>query len=334
MRGNLSCTRTNKHGKKTDCFNRVLIRDITGCYIYVPHLFFDICVHIFVGVVKDREWDLDIDDEEEQRVNIIVHNLKPPFLDGRVSYSLQQTSVGTVKDPSSDFANNARNGSALLRDVRIRRDQMKMRKRFWELGGSAIGNAMGLEQPAEEELSKEPTAIEVGDHRTHDSDGDEIDSDGEKIDYKNDSSFAKHVTKNKSVAQSQFAKSKSIREQREYLPVYTVRDALLSIVRENQVVVIVGETGSGKTTQLTQYLHESGFTDYGMIGCTQPRRVAAMSVAKRVAEEVGCNLGEEVGYAIRFEDITGPKTVIKYMTDGVLLRESLREPDLDQYSGK
>lgn len=104
------------------------------------------------------------------------------------------------------------------------------------------------------------------------------------------------------------------------------------MVRENQITVIVGETGSGKTTQLTQYLHEAGFTDYGMIGCTQPRRVAAMSVAQRVAHEMSCELGEEVGYAIRFEDLTCDKTVIKYMTDGVLLRESLREPDLDQYS--
>ena len=67
-----------------------------------------------------------------------------------------------------------------------------------------------------------------------------------------------------------------------------MRDELLGILRENQVVVIVGETGSGKTTQLTQYLHEDGYTEFGMIGCTQPRRVAAMSVAKRVSEEVGC----------------------------------------------
>ena len=83
---------------------------------------------------------------------------------------------------------------------------------------------------------------------------------------------------------------------------------------------------------MTQYLHEDGYTDYGCIGCTQPRRVAAMSVAKRVAEEMRTELGEEVGYAIRFEDITSEKTVIKYMTDGVLLRESLRDPDLDPYS--
>lgn len=131
--------------------------------------------------------------------------------------------------------------------------------------------------------------------------------------------------------------------------------------RDNSIVIVVGETGSGKTTQLTQYLHEDGYTDYGMIGCTQPRRVAAMSVAKRVSEEMGVRLGEEVslvgsagvlpndrlhgtagrllvslpcqvGYAIRFEDCTSENTVIKYMTDGILLRESLREADLDNYS--
>ncbi|CAG4939546.1 unnamed protein product [Parnassius apollo] len=86
-----------------------------------------------------------------------------------------------------------------------------------------------------------------------------------------------------------------------------------------------------KTTQLTQYLHEEGFSRLGTVGCTQPRRVAAMSVSKRVSDEMGCKLGEEVGYAIRFEDCTSPKTVIKYMTDGILLREGLREPDLDNY---
>ena len=86
------------------------------------------------------------------------------------------------------------------------------------------------------------------------------------------------------------------------------------------------------TLQMTQYLHEDGYTDWGVVGCTQPRRVAAVSVAKRVADEMSVTVGEEVGYAIRFEDITGPKTIIKYMTDGVLLRETLREGDLDGYS--
>ena len=79
-------------------------------------------------------------------------------------------------------------------------------------------------------------------------------------------------------------------------------------------------------------MHEDGYTTFGIVGCTQPRRVAAMSVAKRVSEEVGCELGQQVGYSIRFEDVTSEATVLKYMTDGVLLRESLTEGDLDRYA--
>ena len=97
----------------------------------------------------------------------------------------------------------------------------------------------------------------------------------------------------------------------------------MDAIRDHQCLVVIGETGSGKTTQMTQYMAEMGLTSRGMIGCTQPRRVAAMSVAKRVAEEFGCDLGQEVGYTIRFEDCTGPSTVIKYMTDGMLMREYL-----------
>jgi pre-mRNA-splicing factor ATP-dependent RNA helicase DHX16 len=78
-----------------------------------------------------------------------------------------------------------------------------------------------------------------------------------------------------------------------------------------------GETGSGKTTQIPQYLYEDGYTkDKKKIGCTQPRRVAAMSVSARVAQEMGVKLGNEVGYSIRFEDYTSERTIIKYMTDG------------------
>jgi pre-mRNA-splicing factor ATP-dependent RNA helicase DHX16 len=129
------------------------------------------------------------------------------------------------------------------------------------------------------------------------------------------------------------AKAKSIDETRKSLPIFQFRDEIIQAVRDHQVLIIVGETGSGKTTQLPQYLHEAGFTKGGMkIGCTQPRRVAAMSVAARVAEEMGVKVGNEVGYAIRFEDATSDKTVLKYMTDGMLLRELLTEPDLSQYS--
>jgi len=117
------------------------------------------------------------------------------------------------------------------------------------------------------------------------------------------------------------------------LPIYAYKEKLIDAVKDHQVLIVVAETGSGKTTQLPQYLHEAGYTANGQkIGCTQPRRVAAMSVAARVAEEMGTKVGYEVGYSIRFEDCTSDKTVLKYMTDGMLLREFLTEPDLAGYS--
>ncbi|KAK6588144.1 hypothetical protein RS030_7956, partial [Cryptosporidium xiaoi] len=126
---------------------------------------------------------------------------------------------------------------------------------------------------------------------------------------------------------------KSISEQRKNLPIFPLRDPLVEAIRKNQIIVVIGETGSGKTTQITQYLFEEGFCDKGgIIGCTQPRRVAATSIARRVAQEVGCTLGSTVGFAIRFEDITSPETKIKYMTDGMLLREALSDCSLSQYS--
>lgn len=128
-------------------------------------------------------------------------------------------------------------------------------------------------------------------------------------------------------------RKQTIKETKESLPIFPFKDDLIQAVREHQVLIIEGETGSGKTTQIPQYLHEAGFTeDAKKIGCTQPRRVAAMSVAARVAQEMGVKLGNEVGYAIRFEDCTSERTIIKYMTDGTLHREFLSEPDLQSYS--
>ncbi|GLV28723.1 peanuts, partial [Carabus blaptoides fortunei] len=105
--------------------------------------------------------------------------------------------------------------------------------------------------------------------------------------------WKKHVIGGK---KSSFGKNTNltILEQRESLPIYKLRDELTKAVTDNQILIVIGETGSGKTTQITQYLAEFGFTARGKIGCTQPRRVAAMSVAKRVAEEFGCRLGQEV----------------------------------------
>lgn len=123
-----------------------------------------------------------------------------------------------------------------------------------------------------------------------------------------------------------------LRKDRCNLPIYRSRDELIAMVENNDAIVLVGETGCGKTTQIPQYLLDAGFGKDGIIGCTQPRRVAAISVAQRVAQEFGCKVGEYVGYSIRFEDATSKKTKIKYITDGMLLRETLLDPLLLSYS--
>lgn len=121
-------------------------------------------------------------------------------------------------------------------------------------------------------------------------------------------------------------------EKSQLLPINRHEDEIVESVRKNPVVVIIGETGSGKTTQLSQIMHRQGFTKAGMVGITQPRRVAAVSVSRRVASELGVKIGEEVGYSIRFEDRTSGRTHIKYLTDGCLLRECLSDPELRKYA--
>ncbi|TID21853.1 pre-mRNA-splicing factor ATP-dependent RNA helicase PRP43 [Venturia nashicola] len=112
------------------------------------------------------------------------------------------------------------------------------------------------------------------------------------------------------------------------------RDEFLKMYQSTQILVFVGETGSGKTTQIPQFVlfDELPNQTGKMVACTQPRRVAAMSVAQRVAQEMDVNLGDEVGYSIRFEDKTSPKTILKYMTDGMLLREAMTDNNLSRYS--
>lgn len=127
-----------------------------------------------------------------------------------------------------------------------------------------------------------------------------------------------------------------ILKKRLQLPVWEYKTKFVDLIYKHQVIVLVGETGSGKTTQIPQwcvdYVRQAyPLTDQKIVGCTQPRRVAAMSVAQRVADELDVVLGSEVGYSIRFEDCTSDKTVMKYMTDGMLLREAMTDPLMERY---
>lgn len=130
---------------------------------------------------------------------------------------------------------------------------------------------------------------------------------------------------------------KSLLSVRQQLPVYQFRSQLLQAVRDNSFVVVEGETGSGKTTQIPQFLcdmQDTPFITPGQtaVACTQPRRVAATSIAQRVAEEMDVALGQQVGYTIRFDDQSHPtQTILKFVTDGMLLREAMTDPLLSRY---
>lgn len=251
------------------------------------------------------------EDDEEEDVEIELVEEEPPFLHGHGRALGDLSPVRIVKNPDGSLAQAAMMQSALAKE---RREQ-KMLQREQEMDSVPTGLNKNWIDPLPEAESRTLAANMRGiGLQTQDL-----------------PEWKKHVIGGK---KSSFGKKTNLTllEQRQSLPIYKLRDDLVKAVTDNQILIVIGETGSGKTTQITQYLAEAGFTARGKIGCTQPRRVAAMSVAKRVAEEFGCRLGQEVGYTIRFEDCTGPETNIKYMTDGMLLRECLMDLDLKTYS--
>lgn len=260
----------------------------------------------------DEETDGLLYQEEgaEEELEIELNEDEPVFLQGQSRYSIDMSPVKIFKNPEGSLSRAAALQSALIKERREVREQQqrtmldsipKDLNRPWE---------DPMPETGERHLAQELRGVGLSAY--------------DMPEWKKDA-YGKALTFGQ--------RSKlSLQEQRQSLPIYKLKNELVQAVHDNQVLVVIGETGSGKTTQVTQYLAEAGYTTKGKIGCTQPRRVAAMSVAKRVAEEFGCRLGEEVGYAIRFEDCTGPETVIKYMTDGMLLREILIDEDLSQYS--
>ncbi|XP_014034566.2 ATP-dependent RNA helicase DHX8 isoform X1 [Salmo salar] len=252
-----------------------------------------------------------IDDEEDQDLEIELVEEEPPFLRGHTKQSMDMSPVKIVKNPDGSLSQAAMMQSALAKERR----EVKQAQRMAEMDCIPIGLNKHWVDPLP------------------DFDGRQIAANMRGIGMMPDSvpEWKKHAFGGN---QASYGKKTelSILEQRESLPIYKLKEQLIQAVHDNQILIVVGETGSGKTTQITQYLAEAGYSARGKIGCTQPRRVAAMSVAKRVSEEYGCCLGQEVGYTIRFEDCTSPETVIKYMTHGMLQRECLIDPDMGQYT--
>lgn len=252
--------------------------------------------------------------EEEEDVDIEVREEEPPFLAGQTKQSLELSPIRVVKAPDGSMNRAAISGDVLAKERRDLRQQ--------EVNEKAAQQAAEVDLNAQWQdpmvaPNERKFASELRNARTQQS--------NEPIpEWKRISQGQKETLGKRT--------NMSIKEQRESLPVFKFRKQLLQAVHEHQLLIVVGDTGSGKTTQLTQYLAEDGFANEGIIGCTQPRRVAAMSVAQRVAEEVGCRLGHEVGYTIRFEDCTNSDTKIKYMTDGIMQREILLDPMLSRYS--
>ncbi|CBY36394.1 unnamed protein product [Oikopleura dioica] len=258
------------------------------------------------------EWDEDTgliydpDAEEDEDVQIDLVEDEPPFLAGHTKQSVELSPVRIVKNPDGSLSQAAMMQTALSKERREVKMERKKAENNDEAGDTRAWNDPMKKGQIMDRGSGGPRNQEMPEWKKKTMGG------GGK-------GFGKRT-------------NLTIKEQREGLPIFKLRDQLLQAVEDNQILIVIGETGSGKTTQITQYLAESGLSTLGIIGCTQPRRVAAMSVAKRVAEECGVQLGQEVGYSIRFEDCTSPETKIKYMTDGMLLRECLVDTDLSRYS--
>ncbi|KAB8627264.1 hypothetical protein FH972_026097 [Carpinus fangiana] len=251
--------------------------------------------------------------EEEEDVDIEVRDEEPPFLAGQTKQSLELSPIRVIKAPDGSMNRAAMSGDALAKERRDLRQQEARDKAEQEAG------KVDLQAQWQDPMAGPGERQFASDLRNARG----APQSGARAEWRQQQTQKKELGKRTSM---------TIKEQRESLPVFKFRDSLLKAVHENPLLVVVGDTGSGKTTQLTQYLAEGGFGNNGLIGCTQPRRVAAVSVAKRVAEEVGCQLGKEIGYTIRFEDNTSPETVIKYMTDGIMQREILLDPELKKYS--
>lgn len=215
------------------------------------------------------------DEDDEADIEIEIVEEEPPFLQGHGRALSDLSPVRIVKNPDGSLAQAAMMQSALAKERR----EHKMLQREQEMDAIPTNLNKNWIDPLPDENGARALAANV---RGVGMAPQEVPEWKKHVIGGNKSSFGKKT-------------DMSLIEQRQSLPIFKLREDLIKAVTDNQILIVIGETGSGKTTQITQYLAECGFTARGKVGCTQPRRVAAMSVAKRVAEEFGCRLGQEVG---------------------------------------
>ena len=190
------------------------------------------------GVVTATSVDMDFVSETEAKVQLTVLDMRPPFLDGRTAFTTQQEMVSVVRDPTNDVAVIAKKGSALLQSLREKKERSEMKTKFWEVAGSHLGRVIGVKEEGEGAGGEGSGGVKA-------EGGGKGEEEGDVVDYRQSSQFAAHL-KEANTAQSEFSATRSIAAQREYLPIYTCKDELMRVIRDNPIVVIVGETGSGK----------------------------------------------------------------------------------------
>lgn len=163
------------------------------------------------GLIQAGDVDQDFEDDQDSKVHVLVHDLKPPFLDGRVAYTKQLEPVNPVRDVTSDMAIFSRKGSLLVRERRERQERERAAAKAASMAGTALGNLMGVKD--EPDLGEE---------------GQKVDEDN----YKAGSQFATHLQKAEGA--SEFSRTRTLKQQREYLPAFAVREELMSTIRDNQ----------------------------------------------------------------------------------------------------
>jgi pre-mRNA-splicing factor ATP-dependent RNA helicase DHX38/PRP16 len=200
------------------------------------------------GVATRKGVDLDFEDESQSAVHVMVHHLKPPFLDGRTVFTKQLDPINPIRDPTSDMAVFAKKGSALVKEKREQAERAKAAAKLAALGGTSLGNILGVkDEEAEAEGARSfarfffgtacSPSLSAARTFAHTATAEAQAKNGTKEDYKGDSKFASHLKTSAGV--SSFARNRTLREQREYLPAFACREDLLRTVRDHQGAVVL-----------------------------------------------------------------------------------------------